>query len=635
MERRWIAFFLVCALAYIAYYQHLDRRARAYRAWQAEQAALETYTTDPNGNLLADSGDRATTGTVASLSPMPEAGPGEFAPLPKTITDAPTTVVTTATSRIVFSHLGAKVISWRLLSSTAVVNKEGDEGVIDGGLELVPQVGDFGRREWPLELVGLRAEAFNTEMFSLAESKGPGGEHILEFVSEKAPGGLEVRKRYTIPADGYLSQLEVSFINKSEARVPLASRGPGIGVGWLGGFGVPSVSDRVHGVERALVALGKEVVNKQFDRETEPVEYTASVAWGGVERKFFAALIIPAPDNPALSAVAQVKARNDAPEYHGAKIPPPVSLSLFSAGKELGVGEVRTLKYNVYVGPTSARVLASVNPPAIEKGAPIASAAFHSLPWGFGWARPVCMVLLPVLVWLHGAVGSWGFAIILLTCLVKIAVLPLTHKAIKYQALTMWEQAKIKPQLDEIMKKYKNDLQQRNMEMMKLYKEHGISPFGPMRGCLPMLAQMPVFVGLYVVFDQAVELRGQDFMWIADLSQPDKLFGWGMALPLVGSHFNILPILMSVTQFISMKVMQMPQTGDEMQQAIQKQMMYMMPIMFGFILYSMPSGLMLYWVVSNVWAIGQSQITKKILAKHQARLEEERSAAKVRPVLAR
>jgi YidC/Oxa1 family membrane protein insertase len=126
---------------------------------------------------------------------------------------------------------------------------------------------------------------------------------------------------------------------------------------------------------------------------------------------------------------------------------------------------------------------------------------------------------------------------------------------------------------------------------------------------------MPVFLALYVVFEQSVELRAQAFLWMKDLSAPDALFTWGFTIPIIGPSFNLLPILMAATNVIQMMIMKTPST-DEMQERIQKQMMIMMPIMLLIFLYQLPSGLILYWTVSNVISIGQSYMTKRIIQKH-------------------
>jgi YidC/Oxa1 family membrane protein insertase len=243
-----------------------------------------------------------------------------------------------------------------------------------------------------------------------------------------------------------------------------------------------------------------------------------------------------------------------------------------------------------------------------------------------GWARPFAVGLLTILIWLQGIIQNWGVTVMVLTTLVKLAVLPLAYWAMKMSARTMYEQQKIKPELDALNKKYADDPQARSAAMLKLYRDHNINPAGALRGCLPAFAQMPVFVGLYALFDQAVELRGQEFLWIADLSQPDRLFSWGINLPILGPAFNILPVLMGITQYLSMKTMQLSQPTDEMQAQIQKNMMTVMPVMFTFLMFQMPAGLLLYWCTSNTWSIAQGWVTKKYVDR---KIEEYRAAERV------
>jgi YidC/Oxa1 family membrane protein insertase len=189
----------------------------------------------------------------------------------------------------------------------------------------------------------------------------------------------------------------------------------------------------------------------------------------------------------------------------------------------------------------------------------------------------------------------------------------LSHWAIKAQAKTMAEQQRVKPLLDKLNEKYKDDPSKKSQEMMKLYREHGINPLGAMRGCFPMLLQMPIFFALYALLAQAVEIRGQSFWWIQDLAQPDRLIPFGgFVLPIVGwTALNILPILMAVTQYFTSKLM-----TSNVSDPTQRQIMALMPIFFVFILYNMPAGLMLYWTVQNIWQIGHTVLTKRYVAMH-------------------
>jgi YidC/Oxa1 family membrane protein insertase len=153
---------------------------------------------------------------------------------------------------------------------------------------------------------------------------------------------------------------------------------------------------------------------------------------------------------------------------------------------------------------------------------------------------------------------------------------------------------------------------------MALYKEHGISPLAPLRGCLPMLIQIPIFFALYSLLSQSIDLRGASFLWIDDLSGPDKLvdltaYGMAFQIPLLGwrvTSLNLLPILMGVSQFLMSKL-----TPTPTQDASQKQMMLIFTIMFPIMLYNFPSGLFIYWLINNVWQSVHQLIANRIIRK--------------------
>ncbi|MDX2176943.1 MAG: membrane protein insertase YidC [Candidatus Sumerlaeia bacterium] len=640
MEKRWIAFLALSAVAYLLYYQHLSKKVEAYKAEQARISAEQSASAaGPDGVAVADDSDTSPTAPVRrpelTAADTSETSPDEAEPAEptETLASAPRTTVETRTMRVVFSHLGGKPVSWELLPNEVVINKSAENPDRQYPLELIPQVGDLERREYPFELVGGRTNRFNTMMFD-AELSESNGTRVLRLASVASLDGLRIVKTFRFPQDGYAVRAEVEYLNESEAGFRLAGNGIGLGTGWFGGFGNPEVADRVHGREMAVAAVGGQLLSKSLSADSAPLEYSGAIGWVGVDRKFFAALLVPDADQQLVVARSYVSPKNFSEEYRVRGVPPPHSVEVLAANRVLEAASSLTLGYNLFVGPLSLDVL-KASPITVAEGvAPLTEAAFHTLPWGFGWVRPVSLVLLDLLLWLQDSIVNWGLCIILLTVLVKTAVYPLTHWAMKNQARTMYEQQKIKPEMDKVMKKFDKDPRARNLAVMELYREHGVSPLGPLRGCLPMLMQMPIFVGLYVLFDQAVELRGQEFLWISDLSQPDRLFSWGFSLPMLGAYFNILPILMALTQWLSMRMMQMP-SSDEMQQQIQKQMMTLMPIFFGFLLYQMPSGLMLYWVVSNTWAIGQSYATKKIVAKHQQEMERREQAKAAPPPAAR
>jgi len=183
------------------------------------------------------------------------------------------------------------------------------------------------------------------------------------------------------------------------------------------------------------------------------------------------------------------------------------------------------------------------------------------------------------LTWLEGIVGNWGVAIILLTLMVKIVLYPLFNISYK----SMAKMRKVAPELKRLQERYADDRQKLSQEMMKLYQKEGANPLG---GCLPMLLPMPVFLALYWVLWESVELRQAPFFgWIQDLSSMDPLF--------------VLPLLMGVSMYLQQ--LMAPAMGDPMQQ----RMMRIMPVMFTVLFLFFPAGLVLYWLVNNVLSIAQ------------------------------
>jgi YidC/Oxa1 family membrane protein insertase len=208
----------------------------------------------------------------------------------------------------------------------------------------------------------------------------------------------------------------------------------------------------------------------------------------------------------------------------------------------------------------------------------------------FSW---LAVPLLGALKWVHGFIGNWGWAIVVLTILINLAMFPLRHKSV----VSMRKMQEIQPQMKAIQDRYAKykvtdpERQKMNTEVMALYKARGVNPAS---GCVPMLLTMPFLFAFYAMLSVAIEIRGAHFAgWITNLSGPDPYF--------------ISPLLMGATMFWQQKMM--PATMDPTQARI----MMFMPVMFTFMSLSFPSGLVIYWTVSNVWAIGQQYFTNYLI----------------------
>ena len=208
----------------------------------------------------------------------------------------------------------------------------------------------------------------------------------------------------------------------------------------------------------------------------------------------------------------------------------------------------------------------------------------------YGWLTAIAKPLFWLLTFLHGIVGNWGWAIVALTILVKLAFFPL--QAASYRSMA--KMRKVQPRLNAIRERYGDDRMKLNQAMMELYKEEKINPLG---GCLPILVQIPVFIALYWVLLASVEIRNAPWIgWLHDLSSPDP--------------FYILPLLMPGTMFLQTHLN--PKPADP----VQAKMMMFMPLIFSVMFFFFPSGLVLYWVVSNIFSIVQQWvITRHIEGK--------------------
>ena len=235
-------------------------------------------------------------------------------------------------------------------------------------------------------------------------------------------------------------------------------------------------------------------------------------------------------------------------------------------GVRLAPGETAQTGHRVYLGPKIQDTLSELAPKL-------------ELTVDYGWLWPISKFLFFLLSWLHGLTGNWGIAIILLTALVKLAFYHLSAKSYR----SMAHMRKLQPNLQNIRDRYKDDKAGMQQAMMKLYREEKFNPFS---GCLPILVQIPVFIALYWVLLESVELRQADFMlWLNDLSSRDPYF--------------VLPLLMGITMYVQQRLS--PQSPDPMQRRI----MTIFPPLFTVIVAFFPAGLVLYWLVNNLLSIAQ------------------------------
>jgi YidC/Oxa1 family membrane protein insertase len=236
-------------------------------------------------------------------------------------------------------------------------------------------------------------------------------------------------------------------------------------------------------------------------------------------------------------------------------------------------------KFHIYLGPQELRLIKTINPQ-------------WSTVVYYGTFDFISQLLLQALEFIYKIVRNWGVAVIILSLLVYILLFPLTLK----QMRSMKEMQLLQPKIEQLRATYKDNPQRLNKEIMELYKEHKVNPFG---GCLPLILQIPIFFALYQALMRSTVLKGANFLWIKDLSEPDRLFTLKFSLPLLGNEFNILPILMAIGMFVQQKISSVGAVSSTTAEQ-QKMMTIIMPILFGFIFYHMPAGLVLYWFVNSM-----------------------------------
>src|SRR5690606_25325565 len=231
----------------------------------------------------------------------------------------------------------------------------------------------------------------------------------------------------------------------------------------------------------------------------------------------------------------------------------------------------------------------------------------------FGWSIFGTInrwVIRPLFELLDNLLGSKGMAILLLTFLVKMALYPITYRMLYSQAKTQ----ALKPRMDKLKDKFKDDTKKIQMETMKLYQEYGVNPVG---GCLPMLLQMPIWFALYRFFPASIEFRQAGFLWATDLSSYDAFFKLPFDIPMLGGHISLFTILYTISMigytYYNSKIMTQASTGNEEMMKMMKIMQYAMPFMFFFFFNNYASGLTAYLFFSNLMTIAQTVVTKQFV----------------------
>ncbi len=532
----------------------------------------------------------------------PPAGAPAAAPVPVPVGAVPdrTAVVETPLFRAAISSRGGAISSWD-------VHVRGDRPMVlsgvlgSAGLRVVAP----GRSEQPV------AFRLSRETLRL-DPTTPTGE--IEMSGED---GFGIRIRYSLRFryDSYLVEQRLKVENRQKApqavEVKLAWRGP---AEW------PTEQDRFQGPRPLyMVQLNEGAYwpyrsalsdSLKFPPVGKWVGFESAIAQGGSLATIAAGTYLVAfiPQSRGL----QVFDGKDEGAGGGTEKPMKrVEIGIVSAIPSLGPAEIWEGQFASYMGPMEFERLKGFGV-GLEKAIYFGGFPFpesKARDWGLP-TLPMEWIAVPVLWllrWFYGYTYNYGVAIILLTVLTKVVFFPLTLKSMR----SMKAMQALQPQINALRSKHKSDPQRIQRETMELYREHRVNPLG---GCLPMLVQMPVFYALYVALSVAVEMQNAPFvcfgrffgmdLWICDLAAQDPTY--------------VLPILMGVSMFVQQKMT--PTMGDPRQ----AKMMLFMPVVFTFMFLNLPSGLVLYWTLSNVFQIAQQRYMERggVPAKPGARAQK-------------
>jgi YidC/Oxa1 family membrane protein insertase len=492
----------------------------------------------------------APTAEPTHAPPTPEAVPESVPPAsrPRPAVAARRITVETELYKAVFTSAGARLESLQLKKYRTTV---------DPGSPLQEMVVPAADGELPFGVELRGAQVLSDSGAAYAVQGGDlnlrsGEEGTLDFVGNS--GSVTLHKRFSFRGDRYEFSAQVGARDVPHDYNEL-------GISWVKGIDVrPETGSEVI-FDHIMFLDGRKLTDDPFDKLSAGKILTGDIQWTAFSGRYFLAAMVPV-DAP--NRRLWLKLRDSTVEE---KLLFPIS----SAAIEEGL--------DIFVGPKDFDVLDRVG---------------HSLPRAanLGWFGFIAVPLLHELKFSHSFTGNYGVDIILLTVIIKILFIPLTQKSFR----SMREMQKLQPQMAKIRERFKDTPEQMNKEIMELYRRHKVNPLG---GCLPMVLQIPVFIGLYEALLNTIELRHAPFMlWINDLSAPDRL--GTLQLPFVQHPgLPVLTLLMGVSMFVQQWMT--PSTGDPTQQRV----MMIMPLMFTFMFVNFPSGLALYWLVNNLLTIAQ------------------------------
>lgn len=518
--------------------------------------------------------------TVPTAAPAP-AAPASYEALAES--EARTAVVTTGLLEATFTNAGGRLRSLKLREFAEDLP---EDGKTPRRLETIPrQMIDKDLLPLALEIPGEAAltKSLNAALFTVEPQRlelADGEEGTVTF-RLRMPDGLEVEKRVTFRGGSYLLTVDAT-VRRLPTVASAEPRAIPARLLWGPGFSNPSPSHLAREGShssyeyfgRAIYHSSGRVYRKAKTEVKTAADVPGAVSFAGLEERYFAVIFLPkgAPLEVAYRPYVFEAEGKERQELE-------LSVALPTGGAASG--------FDLFVGPKSYDILRATHPALVDV-----------IDFG-NYLGPLVKLMLLGLHRIHAITRNYGLAIIALTLLIRFALLPLTLKSYKQ----MKRMQLLQPKVNAIRDRYKrlpSDPEERreakmrmNEETMALYKKEGVNPVG---GCFPMLLQMPFLFAFYGVLTVAIELRHEPFLWwIHDLSDKDPLY--------------ITPVLMTLAQYVSQRL-----TPVAAADPVQQRMMNIMPLFFLWIFVNVPSGLVIYWLTSNLFQIGQQVVLKRLEA---------------------
>lgn len=498
--------------------------------------------------------------------------------------------ITTKNAQIVLTNRGGDMISYKLLNHIDVDTKD--------GIQMVDNVSKTNRA--CAVAFGDVNSPINNEIFNVTHKD----ENVYFFkksISIKKEDGsvskIILGKRYTFDPESYVFKLDILIHGDDiENLVYTLRTSPQIG---------PHFDPKLNRYEnRQFISFNGEKTKRQVISAKQFKSYNKDYLWNGIGGKYFVNLVVPLNpekmDNSYYSTL--INEENNYSNAQAICVRKPFSEDVEDS-------------YYMYYGPREEKALKIFN--VAENNSWKLSGlklneCLNSNGW-LGWLETILKWFMEVI---NKFVHNWGVSIIIMTILIKLLMFPFTKK----QSLGTLKMQEIQPKIQAIQAKYKDNQQKLQQEMAKIYKDNG---YNPMSGCLPMLVQFLILFAMYNLFNNYFEFRGSSFIphWIEDLSSGDSIYTLKFDIPFFGNQVRILPFIYLASQLLFGKITGNGGTAAPgTSQAQMQMMMYVMPIMFFVMFYNAPSGLLLYWTVSNIFQMGQQIIINKTMKQKKAEL---------------